>query len=329
MMRRVELEREATTAGGTAMEQTLLRWQAVARQRMAWLVDSRVGALVAQSRPWFWPVGWVPAYTGAVVASGSWLPGPAGMTRALLALLVIGPLVWGAVLVQNDLHDLPTDRANRRKTTAPLVLGTVTARRLPLLYWLLVVAAVGTALLIGPLYALGVATVLTLGWAYSAPPLRLKTRPGADVAANAFVLGVLAPLAGWSLTRPPWQFPWLLGLFGTLFAAAFYLPTTVVDLPADRSVGDTTFAVRFGPRFTYRLGIVLWTLALASALVCAWLDLFVPRSTVPYQVLMAPLLAVAYATLTRRPSTVRLALLSALFLVPVVGFLGGYLTRPG
>jgi 4-hydroxybenzoate polyprenyltransferase len=327
MLRQVELEREATTAGGTAVEQTLLRWQAVARRRASWLVDSRVGALVAQSRPWFWPVGWVPAYTGTVVANGSWLPSPAGMTRALLALLIIGPLVWGTVFVQNDLRDLPSDRANRRKTTAPLVLGTVTTRQLAWLCRLLVVAAVGTALLIGPLYALGAATVLSLGLAYSAPPLRLKTRPGADVAVNALVLGVLAPLAGWSLTRPPWQFPWLLGLFGALFAAAFYLPTTVVDLPAHRSVGDTTFAVRFGPRFTYRLGMALWTVALASAVVCAWLDLFVPRSTVPYQVLMAQFLAVAYARLTRRPSTVRLACLAMLFLVPVMGFLAGYLTR--
>jgi 4-hydroxybenzoate polyprenyltransferase len=308
------------------VEQAVLRWQATARRRASWLVDSRVGALVAQSRPWFWPVGWVPAYVGTAVASGSWLPGPAGMTRALLALLIIGPLVWGTVLVQNDLHDLPSDRANRRKTTAPLVLGTVTVRQLRWLCRLLVLAAVGAGLLIGPLYALGVATVLTLGWAYSAPPLRLKARPGADVAVNALVLGVLAPLAGWSLTRPAWQFPWLLGLFGVLFAAAFYLPTTVVDLPADRSVGDTTFAVRFGARFTYRLGTALWTVALGGALVCAWLDLFVPRSTLPYQVLMAPLLAVAYASLTRRPSTVRLACLAALFLVPVVGFLAGYLT---
>jgi hypothetical protein len=42
---------------------------------------------------------------------------------------------------------------------------------------------------------------------------------------------------------------------------------------------------------------------------------------------MAPLLAVAYARLTRRPSTLRLACLAALFPVPVVGFVAGYVTR--
>src|SRR5690348_8123936 len=220
------------------MEQAFLRWPVLARQRWSGLLDSRIGALVAESRPWFWPVGWVPAYVGTVVANHSLVP---DLPRALLALLILGPLVWGIVLIQNDLHDRRTDELNARKATAPLVLGTVTVRELTWLGRVLVVAAIGAGLVIGPLYALGVATVLALGWAYSAPPLRLKARPGADVAVNAVVIGVLAPLAGWSLTRPPWEFPWLLGLFGLLFAAAFYLPTTIVDLPADRRAGDTTF----------------------------------------------------------------------------------------
>lgn len=200
-------------------------------------------------------------------------------------------------------------------------------RQLARLCRLLAVVAIGAGLLIGPLYSLGVATVLALGWAYSAPPLRLKTRPGADVAVNAVVIGALAPLAGWSLTEPPWQFPWPLGLLGLLFAAAFYLPTTVVDLPADRIAGDTTFAVRFGARFTYRLGVVSWAAALTGALVCAWLDLFVPRSTWPYQIAAAPMLIAAYATLTCRPSTFRLACLSALFAIPTVGFIIGHVHR--
>ena len=53
------------------VEQTLLRWQETARRRWSWLLDSRIGALVAESRPWFWPVGWVPAYVGTVVANHS------------------------------------------------------------------------------------------------------------------------------------------------------------------------------------------------------------------------------------------------------------------
>jgi 4-hydroxybenzoate polyprenyltransferase len=276
--------------------------------------------LVAVSRPWFWPVSWVPAYLGTVLAGHAWLPARADLPRAAVALLILGPLIWGAVLAQNDLHDLRSDRQNPRKGTAPLVTGAVSAGRLRVWYRAIALAAVGTALFVGPLFVLGVVGVLLLGWAYSVPPLRLKARPGWDVAVNAIVVGMVSPAAGWSITRPPWEFPWQFGLIGLLFAAALYVPTTVTDLAADSSAGDTTFAVRFGPRFAHRLGTGLWVSALALSLLCAWLDVLVPRSTLTPQLLMAPILVAAYAVLTRRPTITKLALLSVLFGIPTVGF---------
>ncbi|MEU4427582.1 hypothetical protein AB0F81_43740 [Actinoplanes sp. NPDC024001] len=54
--------------------------------------------LIAVSRPWFWPVSWVPAYLGVVLAGRTWLPAAADVPRVLMALLVLGPVVWGAVL---------------------------------------------------------------------------------------------------------------------------------------------------------------------------------------------------------------------------------------
>jgi 4-hydroxybenzoate polyprenyltransferase len=281
--------------------------------------------LVAVSRPWFWPVSWVPAYLGTVLAGHSWLPARADAGRALVALLVLGPLIWGAVLAQNDLHDLPSDRANPRKATAPLVTGAMSARRLRIWYRVTALAAVGAALVVGPLFVLGVAGVLLLGWAYSVPPLRLKTRPGWDVAVNALVVGVVSPGAGWSVTRAPWQFPWQFAVIGVLFAAAFYEPTTVTDLPADAGAGDTTFAVRFGARVAYRLGLALWGAALVISVICAALDLLVPRSTLVAQLVMAPVLFAGYAALTRRPTITRLALVSVLFGIPTVGFAMAYI----
>ena len=94
------------------------------------------------------------------------------------------------------------------------------------------------------------------------------------------------------------------------------MPTTVTDLAADTGAGDTTFAVRFGPRFAHRLGVALWAAALAFSLLCARLDVLVPRSTLVPQLLMAPVLLAAYAVLTRRPTITRLAVLSLLFGVP-------------
>lgn len=291
---------------------------------MTAVLDRPAVLLVLVSRPWFWPVSWVPAYLGTVLAGHAWLPTRADAPRAAVALLVLGPLIWGAVLAQNDLHDLRSDRANPRKATAPLVTGALSAGRLRRWYYAIVVAALACALVVGPLFVLGVAGVLVLGWAYSVPPLRLKTRPGWDVAVNALVVGVVSPAAGWAITRTPWDFPWPIAVIGLLFAAALYLPTTVTDLAADTGAGDTTFAVRFGARFAYRLGISLWGAALVVSLICAWLDVLVPRSTLPAQLVMAPVLLTAYAILTRRPTITRLALVSVLFGVPTVGFAMAY-----
>jgi len=280
---------------------------------------------VAVSRPWFWPVSWVPAYLGTVLAGRTWLPEPADVSRSVVALLVLGPLIWGAVLAQNDLQDLRSDRLNPRKATAPLVTGALSAAQLGTAYRVITVAALGCALFVGPLFVLGVAGVLLLGWAYSVPPLRLKTRPGWDVTVNAVVVGVVSPLAGWSITRAPWDFPWPFALIGVLFAAALYVPTTVTDLSADTGAGDTTFAVRYGPRLAHRIGIALWASALVVSLVCAALDVLVPRSTLTAQLLMAPVLLTAYGLLTRRPSITRLAVVSVLFGIPTVGFALAYI----
>lgn len=297
---------------------------------MTRVLDRPAAVLVAVSRPWFWPVSWVPAYAGTVLAGRAWLPDRADLPRAAVALLVLGPLVWGAVLAQNDLHDLPSDRVNPRKGTAPLVTGVLSASRLRVWYRVVAAAALVAAVFVGPLFVLGVLGVLVLGWAYSVPPLRLKTRPGWDVAVNSLVVGAVSPAAGWAITRAPWEFPWQFALVGVLFTAALYVPTTVTDLAADTYAGDTTFAVRFGRRFAYRLGLGLWAAALLTSLVCAWLDIVVPAATLVPQLLMAPVLFVAYAALTRRPSISRLALISLLFAVPTVGFAVAYIgSLPG
>jgi iron(III) transport system permease protein len=54
--------------------------------------------LVRLSRPWFWPLGWGGLYFGAAVATQSWLPPAGAWTRTAAAMVVLGPLVWTAVL---------------------------------------------------------------------------------------------------------------------------------------------------------------------------------------------------------------------------------------
>jgi len=278
-------------------------------------------AVVLATRPWFWPLSWAGGYLGTVLAARSWLPPAGAVPASLAALVVLGPLVWGAVLTVNDLHDLPSDRRNPRKATAPLVTGTLSRADLARWHRRFSTAAMVLAATVGPAFAIGTGVVLLLGWMYSAPPLRLKARPGADVAINAVVVGVFGPAAGWCLYRPVTEYPPVMVVLGVLLGAALYLPTTVIDVDADRVAGDATSAVRWQPRFCYRLGVGLWTAAIALWLVCCRLDLLVDGQATPTQFAMAPALLVAYAVLAKRPSIARMAAVSAVFAVPALDFL--------
>ncbi len=282
---------------------------------------SRGGAFVRLARPWFWPLGWGGAYLGAVLATRTWLPPPATVRSTVAALLVLGPLVWTAVLAVNDLHDLPTDRRNPRKATAPLVTGALTPGDLRRAYRWSCGAAVAVAAVAGPPFLAGTLLVLLLGHLYSVPPVRLKARAGADVAVNAVVVGVLGPAAGWSLHRPVAGYPPVMAVLGALLAAALYLPTTVLDRDADRAAGCATTAVRWRPGSCYRAGVALWTAATALWLAVCHLGVLVVRDSWWLQTAAAPVLVAVYAVCARRPTIPRMAVVAAAFAVPAADFL--------
>jgi len=283
-------------------------------------------ALLRLTRPWFWPLGWGGAYVGAVLASRTWLPPLGTVPEALAVAAVLGPLTWGAVLTVNDLHDLPSDRHNPRKATAPLVTGALDAADLVRWHRRFALSALAVALVVGPVFAVGTGVVLLLGWLYSAPPVRLKARAGADVAINAVTIGVFGPIAGWCLYRPPTQYPLIMIVLGFLLGAALYVPTTVIDVEADRLAGNRTAAVTWTPEVCYRLGVLLWTGAIVLWLVCCRLELLAPGQATPVQAAMAPILLVVYCVLARTPSITRMAIVAATFGVSALDFLATCVT---
>jgi chlorophyll synthase len=308
-----------------------------------------VVALWHMARPPIWVVSLLPLWVGHLLATRTLLPGfdrwtafwaGASGTGAdardfwatcrlavddaaplLLAAFVFGPAAWAAALLINDVHDLAGDRRNPRKQDTPLVRGAVSpafARRAA--YGFGMAALIGAATLSVAFCAV-TATFLVLAWAYSVPPLRLKSRPGADVLVNAVGVGTLPLLAGWTVTRPLASFPWAMLAQGFLVAVALYVPTTLVDHAADAAAGYRTLATRLGPRVAYELGITAWIAANAGAVLLAALNVVIPREMLPVLVLAAPALVAAYHLLigrARGPAQMirGIVLVSGLFLVP-------------
>lgn len=282
----------------------------------------RVRDLVAVGRPWFWVVSVVPYYVGVVLATRRLVPEVADWPRLGIGAVVMGPLLWLAVLAINDVHDLAGDLLNPRKSKSPLLDGRVSVRQAIRLAYGAAVASVGVALVVGGVFTLGVILALVLGWAYSVPPVRLKTRAGFDVAVNSLALGAFGPLAGWAAVAADLsRFPWLLALQGTLAAIALYLPTTLADLPADRAAGYRTIAVRLGGPAVYRLGFAFWIAAAALSVLLAAEGSVIPRSMLPLEIVMVPVLVIAYQRLIRPGMTFRgVVVLASLFLLPCSTF---------
>lgn len=281
--------------------------------------------LLAMSRPRFWTASVVMMEIGFVLATHRIVPRGAEIATMAHAVLVTGPLLWLAVLAVNDAYDLESDRVNPRKADSPLVSGRVpprAARRIAAAASALTVLA---AVPLGALFAAGTALVVLLGWAYSAPPVRLKARPGADLAANA-VVGVLGPLGGWvAFTGSAAGFPWAIAVVGVLAAAALYLPTTAADHDADRRAGIDTIAVVLGGRAVFELGFALWTASAVLALCLAVTDTVVDASLVPLHLIAAPVLLALYRILLRdRPSFSAVTVVACAYLVPCAGFVVTY-----
>ena len=273
--------------------------------------------MLVLGRPWFWPVSLLPYYVGLVLATHRLVPAAADLPRVAAGALVAGPLVWFAVLAINDVYDLPGDRLNPRKAHTPLIAGGLTGRTAIALAAAASCAALLVAFTVGTAFTLGTLLALTLGWAYSAPPIRLKVRPGADVLVNALGIGALGPWAGWAVLHSIGGFPWVMGVQGTLVGIALYVPSTLADYQADRASGYATIAVRLGRRRAYRLGFAAWVAAAGWSVLLAATGTVIPRSMLAMETLIVPALLLGYHVILRHTqSFLRIALVSLLFLIP-------------
>jgi len=246
-----------------------------------------------QMAPLFWGVSILPYYMGWSLASNKiyptylakifLLPDPAPaqnmyleMLMFLIGLIAIGPLLGGATILYNDYFDRSKDTLSRRKKNLPLIKGLLNPNSIHRLSIALFIFGVLFALFVSLLFTLFVIICIILSILYSAPPFRLKERPGLDLLTNAIASGILCTMAGWVINKPILEFPFLWGIISFFGVGAIYIPTTIIDFEPDVKKGVKTIATYIGKRKAFFLGWIFVILANVTIVLMGLLNYIIP-----------------------------------------------------
>jgi chlorophyll synthase len=242
-----------------------------------------------------------------------------------LAVLLVSFLV-GGVYVLNQIFDIESDRLNQKLFF--LAKGLVSVRgayiELAILNLIAIVPAFLISIQLGLLFVLGA----VFGLIYSAPPLALKNRPIGGLTLNALAHGNLAFLIGWSMNSSLSTGALLSSLPYTFAVAAIYLNTTVPDADGDKSVGKTTFSVKWGKQTAVVLASVLVAAAIILSLIVKDIPLLIASALCfPFFVSSAFVRKERAITITTKVSILFLSVAAGVFYlwyfaVLIVGFVG-------
>lgn len=189
------------------------------------------------------PVTWFPpmwAFLCGIVSSG--VPVAGRWPFLIAGVLLTGPLVCGTSQVVNDWFDRHVDAINQ--PGRPIPSGRIPGR------WGLGLAVAGTLLsalvaaLIGQWVFVASLVGLAVGWAYSAPPLRLKVSGIAGPAACALAYEGLTWFTGASVMAGGLPGGRVLAVLGLYSAGAFGI-MTLNDFKA--VAGDRAMGIRSLP----------------------------------------------------------------------------------
>lgn len=220
----------------------------------------------------FWIISLGCLYLGWVIATRQVLPD----TELVLALIIVSLFVTGSTFAYNDYADRELDKRNIRKKGSLLVRGVVEPQVVLELAVALAVIGIFLSLFINMTFTMLMCGCVALSLLYSNPYPKLKGRGGWDLVVNMVGIGVLLPLAGWSVARPVQEFPvfYLPTIF--LGIAALYTMTTVADHDIDKKMGVNSMVVRFGRQATVDLGFVFLVLDTLSLIIIGFFDYLVP-----------------------------------------------------
>ncbi|KAL5639400.1 hypothetical protein ACGC1H_006790 [Rhizoctonia solani] len=250
-------------------------------------LQQRFVMLVKSSRPPGWMFGPI-LYGVGVIHSGVIPKSTGALTISAVQIATLGFPLCIVVFGINDIHDYKSDVLNPRKSVTSLE-GTV----LPPAHHdfvqksaitssvvIILVSMTPTSYILSgneleatwQLYSPALSTILlvTLGWVYSAPPLRLKEMPVIDSISNGLIVWlscfvgftsvrVMMGNLDWGLVDIPTK-SYMLGLV----TASVHALGAAADIEADIAVGQRTIATRIGRRGCALIAAVTYTAALAT-----------------------------------------------------------------
>jgi 4-hydroxybenzoate polyprenyltransferase len=171
------------------------------------------------------------------------------LTPTLISLgvfLVTTPAIMSFTFGINNYYDVASDRENpRRRDTNIFVTGQLSPSRGLFFNSLFCLIALVVTFLFKPGVVLLCGSILFWMWIYSAPPLRIKSRPPFDVYWH-FIGFVLIVLWGSSIAGTITFLPLLMALSLGVFSCIGQLWNHFVDYTFDRQSGIRTYAVNVG-----------------------------------------------------------------------------------
>lgn len=248
----------------------------------------------------FWIISLGCVYLGWAIATRHLLPD----LQLVLAFVIASVFITGSTFAYNDYTDRDVDRTNTRKKGSLLVGGVLEPHLALELSVALAIMGIFFSLFINLAFTALMGCCVVLSFLYSNPYVKLKSRGGWDLLVNMVGIGVVLPLAGWSVARPVQEFPFLYLPSVAFGIGALYILSTLADRRIDRASGVNSVVVRFGKQAAIRLGFAFLVIDTLSLTLIGFFNYLVPWSIM--RLLWPPLVfqwLVYYHFIMRRKAT--------------------------
>lgn len=248
------------------------------------------------------------------------------LDKSLFWLFLFSTLFIGAVYLQNQIHDLETDRKNKKLFfLAEGYISLENARKINLfLYLFSIIPSYFLSITIGVIFTLG----FLFSFFYSAPPFSWKNKTYYGFLANLISHGSLVFIAGFCASSDFSLKVILLSLPYALAVGAVYINTTLPDIEGDRLMGKITWGVKFGVFNTLLFSTFLVFLSIVASLI--FLDLpflFAAILSFPFYILALLTQEIDKCVLASKVSLLFLSLAAGYFyswyfIILILGYLG-------